>query len=320
MSDPLVSICIPTYNQERFLKETIESAIRQSFVNFEVIVVDDCSTDSTAEIARNYAFLDSRIRFLANSANLGMVPNWNRCLELARGIYIKFLFGDDLLTSPDTLKRMVEILDGDRGVSLIASARNIVDEDSQILEAVAEFPDGVRIGGKELISRCLDSIIDLHNPIGEPSVVMFRKSEASRGFNTRYHQLVDLEMWFHLLEQGNFAFIGEPLCAFRSHCEQQTVKNQQNFSYIDDMFYLFDDYLGRPYTGVGLFAQRYAFFKLAYACWKELRGRNVAIWKIGNHVSLAKFFPQLILYRLYVPFRNVSRSIAKRWRAWKMRK
>lgn len=156
MTAPLVSVCIPTFNQERFLQETLESVIKQSYTDFEVLVIDDCSTDRTGEIAQAYATQDPRFRFLANSANLGMVLNWNRCLEMAQGTYVKFLFGDDLLISPDTLGRMVAILDEERDVSLVASARVVIDEESRVVETLAGFPDGVRIPGKVLIKRCLD--------------------------------------------------------------------------------------------------------------------------------------------------------------------
>jgi glycosyltransferase involved in cell wall biosynthesis len=319
-SDPQISICIPTYNNELFLQETLESVICQSYANFEVIIIDDCSTDRTAEIAQNYALHDVRVRFLANPTNLGMVHNWNRCLEMAQGTYVKFLFGDDLLTSTETLGRMVEVLDEERDVSLVASARTVIDENSRVLEILAGFPDGTKIPGKQLVKKCLQGLIKQHNMIGEPSVVMFRKTAASRGFDPRYRQLVDLEMWFHLLEQGEFAYIGEPLCAFRRHEEQQSVKNRQDLTYIDDMFYLLDDYLGREYVGVGQIAKRYAIFRLAYLLWKEWGDRRIAIRKIQNHIPIRQFFLQLAFYRLAAPFINLRHSVLKRWRAWEARR
>jgi hypothetical protein len=143
---------------------------------------------------------------------------------------------------------------------------------------------------------------------------MFRSNSAKRGFDSRYRQLVDLEMWFHLLEQGEFAYVGEPLCAFRVHKEQQSVKNRENLSYIDDMFYLLDDYLGKRYVGFGWFAKQYAMFSLAYIFWKGLGCRATAFRKITAHIPPARFLGQLALYRIYAPFRNISRSVCKAWR------
>src|SRR5512133_1259902 len=173
MSSPLITICIPTYNHERFLQETLASVIAQSYDNFEVLVIDDCSVDGTAEIARGFALQDPRISVHVNERNLGMVANWNRCLEMAQGEFIKFVFGDDLMTSPETLQRMAEVFASDREVTLVASARNIIDEDSRIIESFVEFPDKTRIPGQELVKRCLEGIVYQHNLIGEPSVVMF---------------------------------------------------------------------------------------------------------------------------------------------------
>ena len=93
---PLVSVLIPAYNAEAHLAEAIESVLAQRFTDWELIIVDDASTDRTAEIAQKYAD-GNRIRFCRNERNLGKWPNHNRCAEFARGKYLKFLHADDLL-------------------------------------------------------------------------------------------------------------------------------------------------------------------------------------------------------------------------------
>ena len=139
MLTPRVSVCIPAYNNAHFLAEAIESVLNQTFEQFELLIIDDCSTDATREIADAYAANDDRIVFHANSVNLGMVANWNACLQQSRGEYIKYLFGDDLLASPDALLNMVTVLDGDPAVSLVASARNLIDEHSAKVGTVSSF-------------------------------------------------------------------------------------------------------------------------------------------------------------------------------------
>src|SRR6185369_11714393 len=116
-----VSVCIPTYNYAAYLAETIESILAQNFADFELLIIDDNSTDDTRAVVEPYAQQDPRIRFSVNPKNLGMVQNWNHCLAQARGEYIKYVFGDDLLASPDTLGRMVGLLDDDGAVSLVCS-------------------------------------------------------------------------------------------------------------------------------------------------------------------------------------------------------
>jgi glycosyltransferase involved in cell wall biosynthesis len=103
--NPKISVCIPAYNNESFIAEAIESVLAQSFGDFELLVIDDCSLDRTRQIVASFATRDSRIVLLENSRNLGMVHNWNRCLKVARGEFIKFLFGDDLLSAPNALEK-----------------------------------------------------------------------------------------------------------------------------------------------------------------------------------------------------------------------
>src|SRR5689334_10663399 len=128
---PKLSVCIDSFNYGRFLSEAIESVIGQSFTDFELIVFDDCSTDGSYEIACRYALKDQRIKVHRNSANLGMVKNRNACLRAARGEYVKWLHADDFLYSADALQKMAAVLDQNRIVSLVACARQIVDEASK---------------------------------------------------------------------------------------------------------------------------------------------------------------------------------------------
>ena len=152
-----------------------------------------------------------------------MVKNRNVCLSLARGEYVKWLHADDFLFSPDALARMVAILDANRAVSLVASARRMVDEQSQPIDTWSGF-DGERpIAGTTVINRCL---LEQRNLIGGPSAVMFRRTLGARGFDEGFFVMADLEMWFHLLEQGCFAYIRDPLCAVRVHPRQQTAKDR----------------------------------------------------------------------------------------------
>ena len=103
---PTISVCVPVYNGTKYLRECLDSILVQSFENFEVIIVDDQSTDATFDLAQEYPAQDARIRPFRNPHNLGMVENWNRCLDLASAEWIKFVFQDDLigLTSNSSTK------------------------------------------------------------------------------------------------------------------------------------------------------------------------------------------------------------------------
>jgi glycosyltransferase involved in cell wall biosynthesis len=140
---------------------------------------------------------------------------------------VKWLHADDFLCSRDTLARMVAVLEANPAVSLVASARRIVNEQSESIDIWSCFNQERAIAGTTVISRCL---FEQRNLIGGPSAVMFRRALAGRGFDEAFFVMADLEMWFHLLEQGCFAYIREPLCAVRTHGRQQTEKDRMSLA------------------------------------------------------------------------------------------
>src|SRR3954466_6893882 len=150
-SVPKVSVCIDSYNYGRFLPEAIDSVLRQTFQDFEIVISDDRSTDDSFEIARRYGEKDSRIRATQTSQNLGMIKNRNAGLALARGDYVKTLHADDFLCTTDALEKMVAVLDGNRAVSLVAAARQIVTEVGKPIETWSSFRESRPIAGTTVI-------------------------------------------------------------------------------------------------------------------------------------------------------------------------
>jgi glycosyltransferase involved in cell wall biosynthesis len=266
MTAPKVSVLIPTYNYARYLPEAIESVLAQDFRDFELLISDDCSSDGSAEVIARYAAQDRRIRFQIQPANLGMVENWNWCLSQARGDYIKFLFGDDKLASRQALTNLFALLEADTSVVLAASARFLIGDDSEVIEIWNDFGRPGVHKGTEMVCRCLDEDSNL---VGEPSVVLFRRRDAARGFNLRYHQIADEEMWVHLLERGNFAFTSEPLCCFRKHALQQTAINRLSQLGCLEAMRLFREHYSKPYLRSKGYRKR--IFDRVY----ELRKRRI---------------------------------------------
>ena len=117
---PRVSVLLTTYNRESFIAESIESVLAQSLTDFELIIVDDCSTDGTVEVARSYVS-DPRVRLVQNERNLGQFPNRNYASTLARGQYLKYHDSDDLMY-PHCLTAMAEPLDAAPGAAFALSA------------------------------------------------------------------------------------------------------------------------------------------------------------------------------------------------------
>ena len=124
---PKVSVGIPVYNGERFIAETIDSILAQTFGDFELIISDNASTDGTEKICRQYADDDGRIRYVRNRENLGAAYNYNQTFHLSSGEYFKWACHDDLLR-PEFLERCVELLDRDPSAVLVYTDWAPIDE------------------------------------------------------------------------------------------------------------------------------------------------------------------------------------------------
>jgi hypothetical protein len=134
---PRVSLAMPVYNGERFIGEAIESILSQTFSDFELIITDNCSTDSTEAIARNFAARDSRVLYFRNERNIGAANNYNLGFELARGQYLKWCACDDLI-SPNHLSVLVAALDSDPVPGLAYGQTICIDADSRTIPMVGE--------------------------------------------------------------------------------------------------------------------------------------------------------------------------------------
>jgi glycosyltransferase involved in cell wall biosynthesis len=241
-SIPRVSVCIPTFNGAGYIRGVLDSVLQQKFQDFEVVIVDNCSTDETQALAMEFSLQSEKIRFFRNEQNIGLAGNLNKCLEHARGEYIKYLCVDDLLL-PGCLEQMVAGLDAHPAVSLVCGGRLSINESGQ--------PFGLRrysshkeiIPGHQVIARCLFG----GNFIGEPTAVMFRKSDMCARFRDDLPQLMDLEMWFRLLESGELLNIEAPLCSIRFHEAQMTRANIKSGRLIEDNVRIFNEFSKKPY-------------------------------------------------------------------------
>jgi len=205
-STPLVSVCVPSFNNERFIAATLESVLNQTYSNFEILITDDCSTDRTVSIIREFS--DPRIRLVQNEVNLGIAENWRTALSAATGKYVKLLCGDDLIY-PDCLRRQVQILEEkfNSGMVLTICGREIINARGEvILRSRPRLRKGRMPGGK-LIRNCVRCGT---NFIGEPGVGLYRREAAdpSVAFDLGNPYMVDMDLWAELLKRGD-AFVDE---------------------------------------------------------------------------------------------------------------
>jgi glycosyltransferase involved in cell wall biosynthesis len=225
---PLVSVCIPVYNSEHHLADTIQSVLSQTLEDFELIIVDDCSTDGSVEVAR--AFNDERIRVHVNEVNIGGTNNWDRVCGMASGPYTKLLCGDDLLY-PRCLERQVEAFETFTGrTSLVASRRDIIDGSGRVLFVNRGLAGMAKVvPGRQAIRRGARSGT---NPFGEPACVMMRTDllRQAGSFRKSAQYMADMDMWCRQLSYGDLYAIDEALAAFRvqSHSWSHAVGRRQS--------------------------------------------------------------------------------------------
>jgi glycosyltransferase involved in cell wall biosynthesis len=239
LSRPRVSIAIPTWNGAGFLGETLSTALRQTFEDVEILVVDDASEDGTLDVVA--AARDPRIRILPGARRLGIPGNWNRCLAEARGEYVKLLCQDDLLAAT-AVERLVTALDASPASPLAFSRREIRHEGLEkplplLGDSYPRALDGFyasfqgEVTGLQMIEAALlrgqDPTVNL---IGEPSFALMRSAAArSRGgFDPGLRQLVDWDLWLRLARTGPLAFVDESLGVFRVHPGGASASNNRS--------------------------------------------------------------------------------------------
>jgi glycosyltransferase involved in cell wall biosynthesis len=234
-TSPLVSICIPTFNAARWIPDCLESALAQSYPRVEVLIIDDASTDETVELIR--AVDDERIRLQVNEQNIGLARNWNKCIEVARGDFIKFLFHDDILY-PDCVEKMMQLLLSNESVGLVFSPRDVIvdgDPEAELTKIWLQNCTTLHTSFRkiEFVNRGRDLFTQYLNRgfrgnwIGEPSSVLIRKECFTRLglFNPNLYQVCDVEMWLRIMFSYDIGFLPEKLTAFRFHSDSTSFRN-----------------------------------------------------------------------------------------------
>lgn len=223
-----LTVAIPAY-KARFLEAALTSAVQQDFDDFEILICDDCRTDAVGEVVRLFQQQPGQppIRYIHNDRQLLERGNFAKCLQLARGRYVKFLCDDDLLL-PGALRDQAAVLDEHPQISLVASRRTLIDEHGTPLPdnvtTRSPFAHDACVHGHDLVAYLADHIL---NFIGEPSGVMFRRDQllplgeaimALDGHPIEW--LADLTMYVNLMRHGHLALLHKPGARFRISTQQ----------------------------------------------------------------------------------------------------
>lgn len=294
-----VSVLVPVFNGEHYLAECLDSILAQDFSDLEILVSDDVSTDSSLEIIKRFASRDARIRWWKNPRHLGLTANSNACLNEARGEYVKFVHQDDKLLSAGAIQKMVTLLDEHPGAVLVGSRQHLTGTDS--LPAIFSDQSGF-FNGRQMIVKCLERNTNL---IGQPTLTLFRRLQAQRGFNESFTGLMDYEMWCYLLEQGDFAYIAEPLATWRVHKHQQTARAQGASD--DEHLRFVQAYYARPWLRQ-LATDRMLFASIYYLRRKYGNEALPLISTMMAQLSLRLYYWEWSKQKVSGPLKKLSRK------------
>lgn len=211
---PLVSVLIPAYNCEAYVIEAVSSMLSQTFSDFELLVIDDGSTDSTRKLLESMH--DPRIRLVTNESNIGLIGTLNRGLELAIGRYIARMDADDI-SAPERLEKQVQYFEEHPEIHVLGSMVNLINEQGKVFGTIAGYPKDADEIHRYLLRECC---------LIHPSV-MFRKDTVltAGGYSSSARHAEDYDLWLRLSDHHKIANLPDKLVSYRMHRNQVSIKN-----------------------------------------------------------------------------------------------
>ena len=196
-----ITVGLPVYNSSLYLADAIQSIVNQSFMDWELLVVDDGSTDDSVTIARSFA--DSRIKVFTDGKNMGQSARLNQICQMATGKYLARMDADDIMTV-DRLQTQYEFLESNPQVDLVSSYAYSID--------IHNNPCGIR--GSSRMPKTLQEAVRGF-PIVHPTVMAQREWFATNPYNEKLFRVQDYELWLRTMNTSKFAVIERPLLFYR---------------------------------------------------------------------------------------------------------
>lgn len=296
-AEPLVSIVTPVFNGADYLGECIDSVLAQTYRNWEYILVDNCSTDETLALARQYAAKDPRIKIHANSRFLPQIANWNHALRRISPAskYCKVLHADDWLF-PECLQKMVAVAERHPSVGIVGAYRlqeNRVDLDG------LQYPSTF-VPGREIARRHL---LRLSSHFGSPTSLLLRADlvRARRDFYNEANPHADTEICVDLMRQCDFGFVHQVLTFTRRHNEAETTRARHFNTFLPSGLYTLmrygQDFLTPAELQEAVNSRQRAYYwflarRMAAAIAGRSRGRGLAFWMYHVKLLIALLRPR----------------------------
>lgn len=251
---PYVCVCLPTYNSSKTVSETIESILAQTHKNFQLIVVDNASTDSTVEIVEHYMKKDLRVNIHKFTENVGAEGNFTRCFELAEGDYTAIYHADDVYEL-NILERQVAFLEQYMDAGAVFTSAVDIDENG-VKGKVRKIPNELLNLDKELynFNDIFKMVLKYGNFLICPSAMVRTNiyKEDIRVWNGKdYATSADLDVWLRILNKHSIGIINEPLINYRVSTSSFSYNYARSRTKRHDLFLVLDDYIngyGKDYV------------------------------------------------------------------------
>jgi len=219
MNTPLVSVLIPCYNVEKYVEESVNSILNQTYTNLEILAINDCSTDSTGDILHAMAKIDSRITVIDNDHNLKLIDTLNKGVKLSKGDYIARMDADDI-SLPTRIEKEVAFLEKNKDHDIVSTL---------FYAFRSENPDRRDLHHSPLIDAELRAYMLFKSGICHPAVMIRRRvfDELGLSFEKRYLHVEDYALWTEAIYKTKLANIGEPLLLYRIHQTQISTLHEE---------------------------------------------------------------------------------------------
>lgn len=255
--EDLVSIVLPIYNGEKYMRESIESVIAQTYQNWELLILDDRSTDRTQEIALEYVGKDRRISYYRNEENLRLPGNLNRGFSLAKGAYLTWT-SDDNRYKPVAIEKMVQALKGHPGAGFAFASCRIIDGDGKEIEYIMVDDHSIKkMVGTNGVGACFLYTREVYETVG--------------GYDPEYTLVEDFDYWQRIMSRFQSVAIPEILYEYRWHdgALTSTMRKETFYTNLEKMLLK-----NRPLFGRLDLEQRYFYYLGLYRCRKGLGGNG----------------------------------------------
>lgn len=216
-AEPKCTVAIPLYNRKDMIEATLKSVLSQQLTDLEVLVVDDCSTDGSWDVLKT--FHDSRLRLVRNEANVGLFGNFNRCLQLARGTYVRILGSDDQLAE-HCLARECAFMDANPNVAIVNCSATLINADGRTIGVSGNhFEEGIYPSRTAIAGILWHKAQYGSNPLSCLSAVLLRHSVLRKvgWFDTSMRMCGDFDLLLRMMEHGDFAVLCAEGAVIRVH-------------------------------------------------------------------------------------------------------